>query len=155
MTGSARRWPPVPLSFLEEKRQAALEVYEREPVPTWRRSGFWTTSLRNLRLDELEPRHYDPVVSFDELPEVARGGPGDEELGGLIVQRGASTIFSTLDDSLAEQGVILNSLERAAEEHSELVEQWYMKRLSRTRASSPPRRRRCGAAAPSCTCRGT
>jgi Fe-S cluster assembly protein SufD len=127
----------VPPSFLEERRKAALEVYEREPVPTWRRSGFWTTSLRNLRLDELEPRHYDAVDSIDELPEVVRDALGDQELGGLIVQRGASTIYSELDESLAEQGVILTSLERAAEEHSELVEQWYMKRLSEDEGKFP------------------
>ncbi|MGH7622359.1 MAG: hypothetical protein ACREMU_08465, partial [Gemmatimonadaceae bacterium] len=84
----------MPPSYLEQRRRTALEVYEREPVPTWRRSGFWTTTLRNLRLDELEPRHYDPVHSFDELPEVAREALGYEELGGLIVQRGASTILT-------------------------------------------------------------
>jgi Fe-S cluster assembly protein SufD len=120
----------VPPSFLEEQRKAALEVYEREPVPTWRRSGFWTTTLRHLRLDELEPRHYDPVDSFEELPSVVLDALDSEELAGLVVQRGASTIYTTLDDSLAEDGVILTSLERAAEEHPDLVEQWYMKRLS-------------------------
>jgi Fe-S cluster assembly protein SufD len=127
----------VPPSFLEERRKAALEVYEREPVPTWRRSGFWTTTLRNLRLDELEPRHYDPVGSLDELPEVVREVLGDEQLGGLVVQRGASTIYSQLDPELAEQGVILMSLERAAEEHPDLVEQWYMKRLSEDEGKFP------------------
>jgi Fe-S cluster assembly scaffold protein SufB len=120
----------VPPSFLEEQRKAALEVYEREPVPTWRRSGFWTTTLRHLRLDELEPRHYDPVDTFEELPGVVLDALDSEELAGLIVQRGASTIYSALDDSLAEDGVILTSLERAVEEHPDLVEQWYMKRLS-------------------------
>jgi Fe-S cluster assembly protein SufD len=120
----------VPPSFLEEKRRAALEVYEREPVPTWRRSGFWTTSLRNLRLDELEPRHYDSVESFDDLPSVVLDALDSEELSGLIVQRGASTIFTRLDSSLTDEGVIFTSLERAVAEHPELVEQWYMKRLS-------------------------
>ena len=48
-------------SFLEQSRRAALEVYEREPLPTWRRSGFWTTTVRNLRLDELEEHGYDFV----------------------------------------------------------------------------------------------
>jgi Fe-S cluster assembly protein SufD len=127
----------VPPSFLEERRAAALEVYEREPVPTWRRSGFWTTSLRNLRLDELEPRHYDAVDSFDELPYVVLDALDSEELAGLIVQRGASTIYTTLDESLAEDGVILTSLERAVEEHPELVEQWYMKRLSHDEGKFP------------------
>jgi len=120
----------VPRSWLEEKRAAALEVYEREPIPTWRRSGFWTTTLRHLRLDELEPRHYDPVDSFEALPGVVVDALNGEELSGLIVQRGASTIFTALDESLAADGVILSSLEQAVVQHPELVQQWYMKRLS-------------------------
>jgi len=101
----------MPPSFLEESRKAALEVYEREPIPTWRRSGFWTTTLRKLRLDELGPRHYDPVESLDELPAVVTDALGDDELAGVIVQRGATTVYS----ELADEGVILTSLERAAE----------------------------------------
>ena len=116
----------MPPSFLEESRKAALEAYEREPVPTWRRSGFWTTTLRKLRLDELGPRHYDPVDSLEELPPVVADALGDDELAGVIVQRGATTVYS----ELAEEGVILTSLERAAEEHTELVERFYMRRLS-------------------------
>jgi Fe-S cluster assembly protein SufD len=120
----------VPASFLDDRRRAALDVYEREPVPTWRRSGFWTTTLRKLRLDELEPRHHEPVESLDDLDPVVRDALGDEEHAGLIVQRGASSVFLDLDPALAEQGVVLISLERAVEEHPELVERWYMKRLS-------------------------
>ena len=127
----------MPPSFLEDARKAALEVYEREPLPTWRRSGFWTTSLRHLKLDELEPRHYDPVSSFDDLPGVVVDALNGEELSGLIVQRGASTIFTRLDASLADEGVILTSLERAVEEHPDLVEQWYMKRLSHEEGKFP------------------
>ena len=127
----------MPSSFLEDRRRAALEVYEREPVPTWRRSGFWTTTLRHLKLDELEPRRYDPVESRDELPDVVREALGDEQLAGLVVQRGASTIFSWLDPAEAEKGVVLSSLERAAEEHAELVEQWYMRRLSENEGKFP------------------
>jgi Fe-S cluster assembly protein SufD len=120
----------VPASFVEDSRKAALEAYEREPVPTWRRSGFWTTTLRKLGLDELEPRHYEPVESLEELPDVAIEALGDEELAGLVVQRGASTVLSRLDPAAAEQGVIVTSLEQAVEEHTELVERWYMRRLS-------------------------
>jgi Fe-S cluster assembly scaffold protein SufB len=114
----------VPPSFVEELRKAALEVYEREPVPTWRRSGFWTTTLRKLRLDELAPRHYEPV---DELPELVRDHlQGDDEHAALLVQRGASTVYS----HVADDRILVTPLERAVEEHPELVEPWFMKRLS-------------------------
>ena len=97
----------MPASFVEDRRRAALEVYEREPVPTWRRSGFWTTTLRHLRLDELERRRHDAVASIDELTAVVGEALGDEQLAGLIVQRGASTVLSRLEPDVAAQGVVL------------------------------------------------
>jgi Fe-S cluster assembly protein SufD len=110
-------------SFVEDRRKAALEVFEREELPTWRRSGFWTTSLRKLELDQLEPRRYEAV---DELPEiVAEHLRDDTEHAALIVQRGASTIYS----DVADEGIVVSSLERALEEHPELVEQYFGKRL--------------------------
>ncbi|MBX5470045.1 MAG: SufD family Fe-S cluster assembly protein [Thermoleophilaceae bacterium] len=127
----------MPPSFLEERRKAALEVYEREPIPTWRRSGFWTTSLRKLRLDELGPRRYDPVASLDELSPVVTDALRGEELAGLIVQRGASTVYTEVDPALAGQGLIVMPLEQAVEEHTELVERWYMKRLSEKEGKFP------------------
>jgi Fe-S cluster assembly protein SufD len=113
-------------AFLEERRKRGLEAYEAAPVPTWRRSGFWTTTLRDLRLDELEPRRYEPE---DELPEIVREHLGDEEHAALIVQRGASTIFTDVDPEAADQGLIAMPLERAVEEHPELVEPWLGRRL--------------------------
>jgi Fe-S cluster assembly protein SufD len=112
----------VPPSFVEERRKAALEVFEREPLPHWRRSGFWTTSLRKLQLDELEPRRYDTA---DELPDIVREHLGDEDHAGLIVQRGASTVFTDVSDP----NLLLMPLEHAVEEHPELVEQYFGSRL--------------------------
>ncbi|MFL5825313.1 MAG: SufB/SufD family protein [Thermoleophilaceae bacterium] len=124
-------------TFLEERRKAALEVFEREPLPTWRRSGFWTTSLRKLGLDELEPKRYDAVSSLDELSPVVSEALAGEELAGLIVQRGASTVYTELDPAVGEQGVIVMPLEQAFEEHPELVQRWYMKRLSENEGKFP------------------
>ncbi len=133
----------MPASFVDDRRAAALELYEREPVPTWRRSGFWTTTLRNLRLEELQPRHYDPVQAVEDLPDVVtdalpdRMADGRSQMAGLLVQRGASTVFASVDPEVAAQGVVFTSLERAVEEHPELVEQWYMRRLSHEEGKFP------------------
>src|SRR3954464_3955173 len=101
----------MPSSFVEDRRAAALEIYEREPVPTWRRSGFWTTTLRHLNLDELEPKRYDAV---SERPELI----ANDELAAVIVQRGASIVYTEVND----ERITLMSLEDAAEQHPELVE---------------------------------
>ena len=76
----------MPASFVDERRKAALQTYEAEPVPTWRRSGFWTTSLRGLDLDALEPKRYDAG-----LPELDLG---DDQHSALIVQRGANVVHT-------------------------------------------------------------
>jgi Fe-S cluster assembly scaffold protein SufB len=127
----------MPASFLDESRKAALEFYEREPVPTWRRSGFWTTTLRHLRLEELGPRHYEPVDSLEEVSSVVAEAIGGGDLAGVAVQRGATSVFSWTDPAVAESGVVLTSLERAVDEHPELVERFYMRRLSHEEGKFP------------------
>jgi FeS assembly protein SufD len=110
----------VPPSFVEDRRRAALAVYESEPVPTWRRSGFWTTTLRNLDLDSLEPRRYDDLDS-----KIVREHLGDEDHAALIVQRGASVVHTDVSDDR----ITVMPLEQAVEEHPELVEKHLGKRL--------------------------
>ena len=118
---------PASADWLGDLRSKALEVYEAEPTPRWRRSGFWKTTVDALDLDALEARRYEPSV---ELPRVVADALGDDELGAAVIQRGASTVQSYVDPELAEQGLIVTSLERAVEEHPELVREWYGRRLS-------------------------
>ena len=107
----------MPASFVEDRRKAALEAYEAEAVPTWRRSGFWTTSLRGLDLDALEPKRYEAG-----LPELDLG---DEQHSALIVQRGANVVHTDVVD----ERLIVMPLEQAVEEHEELVREYFAKRL--------------------------
>jgi Fe-S cluster assembly protein SufD len=109
-----------------ELREAALAAYESLEVPSWRRSGFWTTSLRELRLSELEPRH---VGADSGIPGVVTEAIGGDELAGLLVQSGATVVHCELDPEVAAQGVIFCPLEAAVESHPELVREHYLKRL--------------------------
>ncbi|MBI5309409.1 MAG: SufD family Fe-S cluster assembly protein [Actinobacteria bacterium] len=109
-------------------RAAALEIFEKTELPTWRRGGFWTTTLRDLKFDELGPREYPAVSSRDELPQVVRDALGDEQFAGLIVQRGASVIYSEVADDLPA-GVIACTLEQAMADHGELTTKYYAKRI--------------------------
>src|SRR2546423_15398459 len=58
---------------IDELRAAALEVFEAAEMPTWRRSGFWTTSLRDLDVDALEPKHHEPGRGRPEALAQATG----------------------------------------------------------------------------------
>jgi Fe-S cluster assembly protein SufD len=110
---------------LEELRAAAREVYEDSELPIWRRSGFWTTSFAELDLDALgqgEQTPGTPAFVDAALPERPHAG--------RIVQLDNATARVELDPELASKGVILCSLQDAAERHTELFAQWFSKRLT-------------------------
>jgi Fe-S cluster assembly protein SufD len=112
---------------IDELRAAALRAYEQAEIPVWRRSGFWTTNLRDLELDALAPKHAAPGA---EVPAIVTETVGDEPLAGLLVQRGATVVHVELDPELERQGVIFCALEDAAREHPELVQRYFMQRLT-------------------------
>ena len=113
---------------LEQLRADALEAFKRLELPVWRRSGFWTTSLQTLDPELLrEPRADSQTAG---VPDVVRRTLPDRRFAGRIVQSAGAVVSVELDPALAEQGVILSSLEDAFREHAELVAPWYSKRLT-------------------------
>jgi Fe-S cluster assembly scaffold protein SufB len=109
---------------LAQLREAALRVYEVSELPVWRRSGFWSTTLQDLDLDALQTS-----VIEDGVPEVVTRTLPDGPHAGRIVQSAGAVVEVELDAALAAKGVILCSLEQAFEQHTELVSQWFSKRL--------------------------
>jgi len=112
---------------LSELREAARAAFEAAEMPHWRRSNFWTTSLRGLDLDALSPRSYD---AQEPISATVADTLGDGPFAGRLIQRGAGVVQCTLADGLAERGVILCSLEDAARDHTELFERHYLRRLT-------------------------
>lgn len=110
---------------VEEIRAGALEAFERLDMPSWRRSGFWTTNLRDLDLSALEPKHVAPGA----IPAVVAEALEGERPAGLLVQRGATVVHVEIDPAVAAQGVVLCSLETAVRDHPDLVREHFMKRL--------------------------
>jgi Fe-S cluster assembly scaffold protein SufB len=109
---------------LTQLREAALKAYESLELPVWRRSGFWSTTLQDLDLDALETSVQEPGV-----PDVVTRTLPDGPRAGRIVQSAGAVVLVELNEQLAERGVILCSLEQAFEQHSELVSEWFSKRL--------------------------
>ena len=110
---------------LAELRAAARKAYADSELPVWRRSGFWTTSFAALELDALGPgQRVDGTPAFvsDALPDRARAG--------RIVQVDNGTAHVELQPELAAKGVLLCSLEQAAESHPELFARWFSRRLT-------------------------
>ena len=111
---------PAPLATLRERARQAHAALE---LPRWRRSGFWQTSFEDLDTDALAPRRHEPDAT---LPAIIDGVPA----AGVLLQRDASVVHVALDPALAEAGVILCSLEQAAEQHTALFERYFMRRLT-------------------------
>jgi Fe-S cluster assembly protein SufD len=123
---------------LAQLREAARRVYETTELPTWRRSGFWTTTLRGLDLDALAAHpHAGEAGGARDRPNRAEGAPDvvertlpERPRAGRLVQSGGALVHLELDAQLRERGVILCSLEDAFVEHPDLVAPWYSKRLT-------------------------
>ncbi len=112
---------------LDELREAALRAYEKLELPVWRRSGFWTTSLRELDLEALDDGDAQP--GSGAVPDVVTRTLAERTRAGRIVQSANAVVEVQLEPSLAERGVILCSLADAFREHPRLVGEWYSKRL--------------------------
>jgi Fe-S cluster assembly scaffold protein SufB len=123
---------------LAQLREMALAHYYRSELPVWRRSGFWITSLEALDLDvlmdqadETEPGAGAPgAPAAGQIPDVVTRTLPERPRAGRLVQSAGVVVHVELDPALAEQGVILCSLEDAFRDHLELVEPWYSKRLT-------------------------
>jgi Fe-S cluster assembly protein SufD len=116
---------------LQQLRADALAAFQTLELPVWRRSGFWTTSLQGLDLDALGPEPSgEEAGEADAVPAVVRRTLPDRSRAGRIVQSASAVVEIELDPGLAEQGVILCSLEDAFRDHGELVSAWYSKRLT-------------------------
>lgn len=110
---------------LDDLRAAAREACEDSELPIWRRSGFWTTSFAELDLDALGPGE-----AAHGTPEFVRAALPERPHAGRIVQLDNATASVELDPELADKGVVLCSLQDAAELHPELFGQWFSKRLT-------------------------
>jgi Fe-S cluster assembly protein SufD len=115
---------------LAQLREAALRAFEDSELPVWRRSGFWTTSFAELDEGLLVPHETTPRSHDGSVPDFVTSAIPERPRAGRIVQLDASVVHVELDPRLAEQGVILCSLEQAAELHGELFARWYSKRLT-------------------------
>jgi Fe-S cluster assembly scaffold protein SufB len=115
---------------LAQLREAALQVYEGSELPVWRRSGFWSTTLQDLNLDALRTSvPSDEDRQEPSVPDVVTRTLPDAPRAGRIVQSAGAVVHVELSEELAERGVILCSLEQAFEQHTELVAEWFSKRL--------------------------
>lgn len=109
--------------FVEALRERALESFLALPVPSQETEDWRYTDLSNFSFG-FEPFAQGSVASnLDEVPDEilsAAGVVGDR--AGLQIQHNGTMAFTNLDPGLASKGVVFGSLDRAAQDHAELVE---------------------------------
>ncbi|WP_110113785.1 Fe-S cluster assembly protein SufD [Bacillus sp. CGMCC 1.16541] len=67
------------------------------------------------------------VSSINELPEVVKALINAEQANNLYVQRDQTPAYNALSQDLKDKGVIFTDIRTAAKEHSDLVQQYFMK----------------------------
>ena len=110
--------------WLRDRRAHAWDVYERTPMPTIRLEEWRYTNLKKkLDLDSLRLSD-NSVFSSDATtwPDRLRAAMDeDREASGHIVIIDGRVVHTDVDEGLAAQGVILESLHEAVTNHEELV----------------------------------
>jgi FeS assembly protein SufB len=114
--------------WMLQKRLQAWDIYESTPTPLGRRGDLGTLrTFSNFKFQQLTP--YAPFNGNEALSSVMERSQREalvHERAGLIVQRNSSIVHLELDEELKHQGVILTSLETAAREYPELVQEYFM-----------------------------
>ncbi len=111
-------------------RLKALEHFEKRPMPTW------GPDLSDLDLDDIyyyvKPTEKEES-SWDDIPESIKntfdrlGIPEAEQkfLAGVGAQYESEMIYHSIQEQLAEQGVLFKSIENGLREHPELFREYF------------------------------
>ena len=113
--------PPAP-DFVRELREQSFARFTALPIPSQETEEWRYTDLSAFDLDFASWSAGGRAESLDDVPEeivAAAGIIGDR--AGLQIQRNSEVVTSHVDPALAEAGVLLMDLDRAAAEHPELV----------------------------------
>jgi len=114
-------------AWLTQSRAEALALAQQLPLP----------KLEKTRLDRWQLggtgayRPAKPVASAAELPGELANLIGDNPSPNLLVQHDSGVVFVRVSPELESQGVILKSLEQAASDHPELVQQYFMQAVKK------------------------
>jgi Fe-S cluster assembly protein SufD len=113
---------PTAPSFISELRAQAFEEFRALPIPSQETEEWRYTDLSELDLGFAPWTAGGHASNLDEVPgEVMDAVGAVGERAGLQIQRNSEVLTSHLDPELASRGVLLMDLDRAAEQHPDLV----------------------------------
>lgn len=119
--------------WMLKRRLAAFRHFEKRPMPEW------GPDLSELDFDEITPyivAEGDQTNEWDEVPDEIRdtfdrlGIPEAEReaLSGVGAQYESQVVYQNMKEEWERKGVIFCDMDRAVEEHPELVKKYFMTR---------------------------
>src|SRR5512134_1408729 len=113
---------PAAPPFVEALRKQAFTEYLALPIPSQETEEWRYTDLSELDLSFAPFAAGTPADNLDGVDErILRAAGEVGERAGLQIQHNSQVAVTHLDPALAARGVILADLDRAAEEHPDLV----------------------------------
>jgi Fe-S cluster assembly protein SufD len=126
LTAEATDAPGLP-DWMAQRRRAAYETFLELPVPSQEMEDWRRTDVSHIDLRSYRPQAPDAAASnhapLDEPPAWSGWAQGGER-GALALQQEGGTFVASIPQELTAQGVIIASLEEAAQNHSELVRRY-------------------------------
>jgi len=118
--------------WLSEQRKTAWEQFESMDWPSRKSEEWMRSDLRGFHVDKYSV--FENAVDFK--PSDEHGCPirllEDVDVGGRIVGFDGHLLEATLDKDISNQGVLFESLESAAVNHSDLVQKYLFSTIDST-----------------------
>ena len=112
-------------AYLTRLRREAFEAFVVMPFPSPETEEWRYTDLQDLDLSAFAlPAPARPAATLDEVAPDVLGAAGDVgERSGLAIQSGATLVTAHMDPDVARRGVVLGSLDLAAEQRPDILEE--------------------------------
>ncbi|MFC0187612.1 Fe-S cluster assembly protein SufD [Fictibacillus aquaticus] len=111
-------------AWLLELRLRALELANELPMPKPDK-----TKIDNWNFTEFKHEVTEGKLSFDELPAEVKEliGSSEQDAVNTVVVVNGSPVFTAVSEEAKTKGVIFTDLASAVQEHSDLVQKYFMK----------------------------
>lgn len=112
------------------RRLEAWHVYNETPLPASNDELWRRTSLKDLKLDDVQPFEPTDTAAWspEQLPAEYQGLADNPDAGGILINHNAREAFVQLQDKYKKLGVILCDMNTAVREYPDLVREHFMTR---------------------------
>lgn len=112
--------------WMTQRRVQAWRVFRDTPKPTTKDEAWRRTDIRRLKLNKVVSATGGAKVS--DLPARLGEMIDAEEQAGLLLHANGGVVHAMLEDKLAEQGVIFTDMASALQNHSDVLQQYFMQK---------------------------